>query len=669
MSLAQNINRPLIYELFHDLFNYQIAQSNTVDIQSYSLFTKIITHYMNSGLIRDCIANRYALKAHDNTGLAIWDNREQEAVNIVGYAYYGWDKAIDEKFREFEKLFGEKTGYSYRSPYSYLDSFKDDSVSILPLGLTHDEEQYSSDFFASQWGEKYPQPLDNKTSIESLLKRKMGLTQASNVIFFKDFVSFYRHLEENFQHGFNSHYEGSKYSFRKNIYFMANDLGLDYIHETGENKYYSKNSTDHWAYIEQQGKYAGGSYLANSYFTEIRAVSLMEKHKTEKVYGEVFDNLMKSPYMLKDIVAYDLAIDKFNLLDSLRFGNQDKRIYYGGIEKALYARMDAFISINGLDHYREDILEDFYNSIIQGADRSLYPSELSEQYLKETLNEIQRQTLDCYDTEIAQQVTNRESFVGRCVYHTTDIDTYNQFKDNSYQGIKFCFIAETYSYLSDIDSSDYGDILDKIKESLSYMGFDLNSRQLERLSEKIEATSFIATNDDQSHDIGYSFHALYDFLVDESIISNISTQKVYRIESEGLGPYRGEKADLKVFKEHQERYDYSQRKLPGQDRGLSTLFCDHDYYEIDMKQVYSNQYIFGFSSHQQLLDWFEKGEILSLDKLGMKIYEHSVPTHYVIDSGCQVVFKKDKILESKVLTMDSLFEEEKNKIKTTIKLR
>jgi hypothetical protein len=103
---------------------------------------------------------------------------------------------------------------------------------------------------------------------------------------------------------------------------------------------------------------------------------------------------------------------------------------------------------------------------------------------------------------------------------------------------------------------------------------------------------------------------------------------IYRVENDaGQGPYR-----LGHGVMWNKLFNPEQRPFPSMDPGLEHILAS--------KKDLIKDFFFGFNSLEQLRDWFEDEELISLDNIGFKIKTFDVPDALIIEGSAQLLFKK-----------------------------
>lgn len=640
-----------LFNGFHEDFQidfsvYLLYNSKQLNFDNLSLLNKIYCNFMNSGYFKDVFGNEaYKLVNFDNKFLV---TRDMKSNNNLHYEFSDSQllncprSIIEAKLKlenEIDDLLDSPDFDNYREKIDFRHSFKE----VVSYELDSKEKQIMENFLKD-----FPeyQIFYSKNTVKNLLRNKINNQEEIIVNKNSDFIDHYSKIKTIFPFDFYEQYEDQTSEFRKVKLFLTNDLGLNYFYDTEQ-----IIDNDIWFSFENNNKYCGGCLVhSNEYGTIIESAAIFNKEHNNKNVKKIFKEIINQPEIKKDVIFKTKHLFKDTSDKEIRQLYNGKRLYFTGRETELFLDISYFIDVNKLNEQKEVILEDFYKNILL-PNQKLINSEVISNNLLNLNNKIKNK----YNSNLVFDNTDisRNDFINVCVFLQHKEDIWGHIERSK---INFTFDIE----LKELNSKEVPAL--EIQKFLSTIGINLNNEVFETLIEDLNKlgkyTDFYKANETlQIFELDY--HKLYDFLIEKEVLNKGNIIKIYRIEDdESIGLYRSKKITMNTSK----AYDYSNRKIPNNERNLAQIFKSNRY-----ETEYHNQYFFGFLNKKQIENWFkdEINELIKNDHL--KVVEYEIPENYAVATNLQVAFNKEKSVMLKSLDLNKFFNNDFSKNKKTIK--
>lgn len=661
-------------DLFLDLISYKIKQNGNITNDDYNSIQRIIVDYFNSGFWGEYIGGKYQIAKLNNIDHYVMKDVIDDS--IIDQLYVD-----NESISKFEKKYGlDLTDKITNLVYSIEDLIYEplenyfgrrkhyiSNCQVLPLFLTDDDIRFKDDFFSSDFSLYYKENFKPRT-LKSLLKEKIGESLDLKIIHHKKFSDHYEMLKKTLPVNFNPELENTDIDFKKRNAFVYSDLDFKYMARSGGG---TNEEIGHfeaeWLLFSHDDKYSGGTMILNDIFTDVKAISFKKSIENKSNYKKVLDTITSLDTTKKDIFILDSKIIKLGLVDDIRKSNKNKRFYFSEVEKDMLYNIHAFIDKHSLENQAELILNKFYKKVIIKnknllLQTDLFDNNINELIIKNFINEI----LKTYNINPTKDITDRNSFIKYCYINSEKENYLEDYLRYSFNDSNLAFKVDQ------INSNDRNeiDVYLKVKEFIQLNVPDFPEILYDKLLLDIKKNLQISGHrnmDDYYKE--YSYHALYDFLTDNNVLTpkNNEVVTLYRFElSDGQGIYRSDKIEEKLLnKNSQDIFNYAQRKTPSSDGFLSTLFLDPNI-RGTLSSNYRSAYIFGFSNKQQIVDWFSQEEISNFNNKGVKLFTYEMNSKDVIQTNIQVAFRHSKEINKKEISINDFFDiknDKKQKLK------
>lgn len=661
--------------LFLDLLSFKYKQTGILTTEDYNSAQRITVDFLNSGFFKEYTEGNYSLaKLKDVDHYVMKYNPDD---NILDNLYIDSDgvQELEEKYglELFEplNLLAEKVGELIYDPNESKFTRRRkyfDSCHIVDSFLTDSDNQLKADFFLSDYAKSYQYNVASK-SLKSLLHEKLGQEQQIEIMHDVNFSDHYDKIKDTIINPYPE-FNGKEKEFYKKTSFIANELSFKYI-----NPSYMTANTDighndvSWIYVKHDNKYSGGSVIMHDLASEVRDISLKASIRNKNNYLAVINSIIENGNLQKDFFLLHDCVQKYDLMDSLRKDNKDKRIYYTKVEKDMFYDLYGFVAQNKLYEYSDKIFNSFYKKVIlknpMTQQEELFDSDKPELLVKAFKEELMITYKDIIKDK-QQLFETRKDFIQHCYLKDEGNNSLDYFLQYGFHHTNLAFsVPPAYQ-----DDYEINDLFEKVKSFVEEQFGVLDSDKEEDLYHAVKLNMQISHkygSDDYLKE--FSYHALYDYLTDNEFIipKNNDVIKAYRFEMEdGHGPYKSD-IDGKTLMDEDvyQIFNYSQRKEPTADREISTLFIDTEGKGL-MRRNYKEKYIFGFTNKTQIENWFSLKEIENFKKNNMKLCVYEFKAKDAIVTNIQVAFRRNSYLNKKEISFNDLFDlkkENKSKLK------